>query len=199
MAEVTLPSDASNTGKAVATNAITRDGQQEHMQLINIGDSLTGTSVSVNPAGTSGVSAMAVQGAMNGFPLLISMASNVPAVNGTLYASNTVTANGNTGNTGIPVANFHQFTLLFNLTAVSGTNPQMNLLIQAQDPLSSNWYPVNAQISPITANTPLNTPIPITLGFGTVNAVDFGIQLRVSWTLNGTTPSFTFSISYIGR
>lgn len=55
--------NVSNTGTApVATNAITRDGQTENMQLVNFADPSTGTGASVTAAGTPGANAVAIQG-----------------------------------------------------------------------------------------------------------------------------------------
>lgn len=77
-------------------------------------------------------------------------------------------------------------TVYVNTTAASGTSP--TLTIKIQDSLDrQTWYDV-ATLTTVTAAGQLRQ---------TVNNV--GNYIRASYTIGGTTPSFTFSVDAVGR
>lgn len=80
-----------------------------------------------------------------------------------------------------------------SVTAVAGTAPTLNLFA---DRLGADgvWYQMWASAQ-ITAAGVASTAI----GPGLAIAQSFGATCRLRWTIAGTTPSFTFSASIIGR
>lgn len=73
-------------------------------------------------------------------------------------------------------------------TAVSGTSPTLDVTVQEFDALGSDWYTVGtfAQLT-TTGNERI--------------AVDplHGDQIRIQYTITGTSPSFTFSVGAVGH
>ena len=81
-----------------------------------------------------------------------------------------------------------------NVSAVSGTSPTLNFVLERLGAVGV-WYSVGWAPSQITAVGTASTSV----GPGcATNAVLTG-QVRLRWTIGGTTPSFTFSASIIGR
>jgi len=107
-------------------------------------------------------------------------------------ASAAQTTSGASAN--LPVAGFRELLVAVNVTAVAGTTPTLMLAI---DSLGADgvWY------------TGLWTSVSITaagqtiasLGVSATTNVAFGATVRLRWTIGGTTPSFTFSVSIIGK
>jgi hypothetical protein len=103
----------------------------------------------------------------------------------TYIASNTVTANGDSGDN--PLSVFYGSVVVFflNVSSVSGTNPTLDIFIDIRDPASGNW--VNQDKFPTVTSTgtwALALPVRST-------------RYRVRWVLGGTNPSFTFSIGVV--
>ena len=72
-----------------------------------------------------------------------------------------------------------------NVTAASGTAPTLNVLIE--DSLDGTNFNTIGTFTQRTA-----------AGREVINiTVPFSENLRVSWTIGGTTPSFTFSVDWI--
>lgn len=72
-----------------------------------------------------------------------------------------------------------------NVTAASGTTPNLAVLVEDSVDGGVTW----------------NTVIAFTAKTGTGREVKdlttpFGDQLRISWTITGTTPSFTFAVDW---
>lgn len=80
-----------------------------------------------------------------------------------------------------------------NVTAVSGSTPSMTLTLETLG-LDGVWYPVWTS-SAITAAGKVTASI----GPGLATAQSFADQVRLSWAITGTTPSFTFTASITGR
>lgn len=80
--------------------------------------------------------------------------------------------------------------IVAQVTAVSGAGASMALAIEGRHPLSGDWFPIDtfAAITAVSTNQKIigdNEPLPN--------------QMRVTWTLTGTTPSFTFTLVAITR
>ena len=124
----------------------------------------------------------------NGHPYGISIrnASDVYVL-----ASTVETANSNSGN--LTVGQFTELAVDVNVSAVSGTSPTLNLYV---DRLGADgiWYTIYTAAQ-VTAVATVST----TIGNGAVTASGFGNTVRLRWVLGGTTPSFTFSASIIGK
>lgn len=76
--------------------------------------------------------------------------------------------------------------LFLNVTAASGTSPTLNVKVQAQDP-AGNWYDI-LSFTQATAATKEAKQLSI-----------FGDKIKVVYTIGGTTPSFTFSVTAVAK
>jgi hypothetical protein len=95
------------------------------------------------------------------------------AANGDTYASPVATDYGSV------------ITFFLDVTAVSGTNPTLDLYIDIQDPVSGKW--VNQDKFPqVTA-----------VGTYALSVYVRSNRYAVRWVLGGTTPSFTFSVGAV--
>lgn len=101
-----------------------------------------------------------------------------------LLASGARTASGTAPITG-DFSDEDELRLHLRISAVAGTTPTMTLSLQDSLDGGTNWVSV-ASFAAATAvgTTALNIPI----------TQPFGPLLRLSWTMGGTTPSFTFEV-----
>ena len=106
-------------------------------------------------------------------------------------ASAVQTTNGVSAN--LPVAGYRELLVEANVTAVAGTTPTLTF---ALDSLGADgvWYTLWTSAA-VTAMGQTVTH----LGVGAATNVAFGATVRLRWTMGGTTPSFTFSVSIIGK
>lgn len=126
------------------------------------------------------------------------------------HASAAETATGATS--WIPIPTFSMFMVGLDITAASGTTPALSLWLQGSDDggLTAFDFPydlqltLNAAAADLTANTNRRN---IT-GTAAVAAPGKHIAIykeiptdavRLSWVISGTTPSFTFSASGVGK
>lgn len=84
------------------------------------------------------------------------------------------------------VSRYEQVHFYVEVTVVSGTSPILNLWIE-DSPDASTAFPITAQYA-MTAATNLRIPIAVSATY-----------LRIRWTVAGTSPSFTFQVTYIGK
>jgi len=74
--------------------------------------------------------------------------------------------------------------VFLDATAASGTTPTLDVTIEEYDSVSAKWY-VIATFAQLVA-----------VGRERIAVADLsGNRHRASWTITGTTPSFTFSVS----
>lgn len=100
----------------------------------------------------------------------------------------TVTASGNSREYR-ELGSFQRAILFLDVSAATGTNPTLTVALQVQNPVSQKW----SQVAVFTTQTAAtgSTPIsPITLEL-------YGLNYRATWTVGGTSPSFTFSFGAI--
>jgi hypothetical protein len=139
-----------------------------------------------------------------------------PAWPGSATASitQTVTASGSSNTTSAPyeykiAESFNQAILYLTVSAVSGTSPSLTVAIQEWDPGSNQWVTIDT-FAPITATTtspvrrvlnasgiPPSYPTSGNGSAGDATLGPFGQSLRVSWTVTGTTPSFTWTLGAV--
>lgn len=75
-----------------------------------------------------------------------------------------------------------------NVTAASGTTPTLNVIIEDSVDGGVTWNTVGT----FTQKTAVSREV--------INITNpFGRLLRVSWTIAGTTPSFTFAVDWIAQ
>lgn len=83
---------------------------------------------------------------------------------------------------------FDTMLALLDVSAASGTTPSLTVKLQGYNPLSDKWHDVITFPAQTAVTSTVITPI---------NAyVDFQ-SYRASWTVTGTTPSFTFTFGVI--
>lgn len=72
-----------------------------------------------------------------------------------------------------------------NCTAAAGTSPTLNVIIEDSVDGGTNWNTVGTFTQLVAAGRQvINVPAP------------FGDQVRISWTIGGVTPSFTFAVDW---
>ncbi len=76
--------------------------------------------------------------------------------------------------------------ILLDITAVSGTGPTLDLVIETS-PDKVNWFTHTTFSQKTGTGKDLRT------------LSNLGKYLRARWTIGGTTPSFTFSVTLIGK
>lgn len=96
---------------------------------------------------------------------------------------------GTTGNS----QEFYEFNradravLYLEVSAASGSNPSLTVKLQERNPATGNW--VDVPNGAFAAQTGVTSGVPVRL---TIDPV-FAQCCRASWTISGSTPSFTFS------
>lgn len=106
-------------------------------------------------------------------------------------ASAAATTSGNSGD--LAVDSFSELAVDINITAISGTTPTIQFFVDRKG--NDGIYYV------IYTGSSINTvqAVSVSLGAGMGQSVSFGTTARLRWTIGGTTPSFTFSASIIGK
>jgi len=88
----------------------------------------------------------------------------------------------------VDVGRFLYAEVCVDVTAVSGTNPVLNVYIEGKD-----WY--TGKYKTLLSFENISS---VQTLWGTITMLAFSL-LRVRWTINGTSPSFTFSVSMEGK
>lgn len=99
-----------------------------------------------------------------------------------LLASGARTTSGNSAD--IDVGRFICGEICVDVTAVSGTNPVLNVYIEGKDRYTGKYKVLFAHENITSVQTIWDT----------ITTLPFSL-LRVRWTVSGTSPSFTFSVS----
>lgn len=110
----------------------------------------------------------------------ISGGTSVPVINRTDVALAARTTSGNSGT--LSSEGFFSISAVVNITAVSGTNPTLDIDLESSDD-GTNWQTIYTQTRATTASVVFNP--------GVQNP---SLYYRFRWTISGTTPSFTFSV-----
>ena len=84
------------------------------------------------------------------------------------------------------VSRYEQVHFYVEVTVVAGTSPVLTLWIE-DSPDATTAFPITAEYA-MTAATTLRIPIAVSATY-----------LRIRWEISGTTPSFTFQVTYIGK
>lgn len=105
----------------------------------------------------------------------------------TPLASAARTASGNSGD--IVVSKFREAVIFLDITAVSGTSPTLDMKVQRKDPLSgsyTDWDDATAKVFSQKSATG---------SFAIYLSDPLAQIIRISFTIGGSSPSFTFSVS----
>lgn len=107
-------------------------------------------------------------------------------------ASAAQTAGGNSAD--LTVGQYRELAVDINISAVSGTSPSATFFVDRKgaDGIYYNIYSSGAKTTTGTVSTSIGA------GGAATNSA-FGNVIRFRWTITGTTPSFTFSASIIGK
>ena len=106
-------------------------------------------------------------------------------------ASAAKTATGNSAD--LAVGPYTELTVDINITAVSGTTPTIQVFIDRKG-VDGIYYAIWQSVSQ-TAVSVMSTSI----GAGCAITQSLGTTVQLRWVITGTTPSFTFSASLIGK
>jgi len=101
--------------------------------------------------------------------------------------SGTVTTSSNSHSTPVNTKWEKECQLLLNITAVSGTNPTLDLTIEVYNTLRDTWHTL-ATFSTVSATG-------VDVGY-----VEYGLgeKIALSWVVGGTnTPTFTFTLDAV--
>lgn len=103
----------------------------------------------------------------------------------TLKPSAAVTVNGQSNEAEVTL--FDEGLLLIDITAVSGTSPTIDFVLQTK--IAGSWVALpGVTIAQQTA-----------VGKVVKTLTNIGKEIRLSYTLGGTAPSFTFSSTFLGK
>lgn len=121
----------------------------------------------------------------------------------TLISAQTLTSTDTTAS--YPVAAYSQMTYVFNVTAASGTSPTLDIKVQRKLP-DGNWHDL-CHLAQITSATTKVAQLPNSPAAGQFaestaigasqffpNGEGLGVDNRLSFTIGGTNPSFTFNV-----
>lgn len=108
-------------------------------------------------------------------------------------ASAAQTANGNAA--GLAVGAFSELAVDINVTASSGTSPTLQFFVDRLGADGATYFTIWSSSVINTSPTVVSTSI----GAGLSVTQSFGQTARFRWVITGTTPSFTFVASIIGK
>lgn len=103
----------------------------------------------------------------------------------TLHASTAEVADGDG-----PAVNIRSRAGVFvlDVSAASGTTPTLDVDIEEQDPVSGAWFVVDTFAQLVAAGNERRVLTPI-----------YGFRFRAAFVITGTTPEFTFTVSFQGK
>lgn len=104
---------------------------------------------------------------------------------------NAIAASGNSGD--FQVDNFDQLAIDVNVSAISGTTPTVTLSYQRKGS-DGIYYTIWTGTAISTVSTQSTS-----IGIGGPTNHSVGYIGRISWTVAGTTPSVTFTVSVYGK
>lgn len=91
---------------------------------------------------------------------------------------------------------YEKFSLQLDVTAVTGTNPTLDVTVQHSIDGGTNWYTVAAFTQKTATGEELKTESEVESG----TAESYGDCFRAIWTIGGTaTPTFTFSVKVFAQ
>jgi hypothetical protein len=110
--------------------------------------------------------------------------------------SSTVTVSGGTGS--LNVSQFNYVSMMVNVSAATGTTPSIVFsFVLNDDAVAGNGFKFDVgDTVPITVAPTLAT---MSVGPGCVANAVLPNFVSVNWTVSGTTPSFTFTLTLIGK
>lgn len=120
--------------------------------------------------------------------LAIGRSATIVALRGSAAA----TVSGNSGD--LVVDAYTELAVDANLSVVTGTSPTIQFFVDRKG-ADGFYYPIWQQSSASTTTGMVSTSI----GAGCASNQAFGATIRLRWVIGGTSPSWTFSFSIIGK
>ena len=102
----------------------------------------------------------------------------------TLLPSAARTSSGNSG--AFNLYDHDELLVFLNVTSVSGSSPTLDVKVQTQDP-SGEWY----ELASFTQRT--------ATGKEAKAVTCFGENIRITYIIGGSSPSFTFSVTAVAK
>lgn len=106
-------------------------------------------------------------------------------------ANDALTANGTSG--ALAVGAFTELALDIDVTVVSGTSPTLQFTLNRIGP-NGNAFPLWTSAQLTAAGS-----VSASIGAGLTTNVSFGAAVELGWTVGGTSPSFTVTVSLVGK
>lgn len=105
----------------------------------------------------------------------------------TLVASAARTTSGSS--TAFDVSSFKEADFFLNVTGVPAvyTDETLDVAVETQDPVSGEWLPLTAFTQITSATTKERKSV---IG-------NLGSKIRITWTIGGTAPDYTFSVGAV--
>lgn len=94
----------------------------------------------------------------------------------------------------LPVDSFSELAVDITIGSISGTGPPTIQFFVERKGNNGNYYQLYSS-SAVSTSQSISTSI----GAGMTISTSFGTTARLRWVITGTTPSFTFSASIIGK
>lgn len=91
------------------------------------------------------------------------------------------------GSAVLNVAEYVEGQLALNCSERTGTNPTLDVVVEVSLDRGATWH-THTSFTQVTA-----------AGKALKLLTNLGERLRVSWTLGGTDPDFTFSLDFVGK
>jgi len=116
----------------------------------------------------------------------------------TIIAAASALRSTNDVSSDIDVSKYNHLLVFLSVTAVGGdADETLDLVVQSKDPVSASYVTI-ATFTQCTQ--PQGAQVRFeSIGPDTPNNEVIGVTIRLSWTVGGTTPTFTFSITVIGK
>ena len=122
-------------------------------------------------------------------PLSVALTVGASVVATIVSAANT--ASGSTAD--LAVGRLAALGVDVNVTAVSGSSPSISFVLERKGS-DGIYYPLASPAALTAAGQ-----ISLSVGRGLTTAAALGTAVRLRWVITGTTPSFTFSASIVGK
>lgn len=111
----------------------------------------------------------------------------------TVYTRASAAATGNGDSGDLTVSSYVELAIDANITAVSGSSPTLQFFLDRKGS-DGIYYPI-WNSSSITATGQVSASV----GAGLATAQSFNATVKLRWVIGGSSPSFTFSASIIGK
>jgi len=134
-------------------------------------------------AGSDGTNARSILTDANGVVQVQALKGSQEVI---ILSSSARTTSGDTSSSPVDTKKYREALFFLDVTAASGTNPTLDVVIKTKDPASGKWFDlvVFTQATGVTSEKK-------------VVSSALGSQIAAFYTITGSTPSFTFSLGAV--